>query len=100
MNKFKSPVEPIDWKKLDEERIEAYDKWWEEENNRRDSIECPVCKSKNKQNVKKTDSNNIYGPGSRSWVTEEYLVCNDCGIMYKDLNKPGSEPEYPSRYFC
>lgn len=91
-----SPVEPIDWEKIEKEKIEAYNKWWEEENNRFINIECPVCGSTEKQNVKKTQSNDIIGPGSRSWVTEEYIVCSKCGVMYKDLNKPENEPNHPS----
>ena len=59
----------------------------EKEKNRFNNIECPVCKSKNKTKVEKQNNNGIIGSGYSSWVTESYLVYNDCGVMYKDLKK-------------
>jgi len=88
-------IEPIDFEKIIEEEKEAYENWWKNENARIDNIECPLCKSKEKQNIKKTNSNGIIGPGHSSWVTEEYLVCGKCGVMYKDLNIPEKYPSHP-----
>lgn len=110
VKKLKNPIEelgikgtPIEMPKIDLEAehqkdVRAYEEWWEKENERRDNIECPVCKTKQAGRVVKTKSNDIIGPGSRSWVTEEYLVCGKCGVMFKDLNKPEREPKYPKRW--
>ena len=90
-------IDPAEFQKaLDdrkEERERNYKNWEETERKRFEKILCPVCKSKKKANVIKSDSNGIMGPGYSSWVTEEYLVCSKCGVMYKDLNKPkGGNP--------
>ena len=87
------------WEKLDigdfgariklQEKIEyeARMKKEQEEKERIDSIKCPACKSTNKHHHKKYQNNGILGPGSTSWITEEYLVCLDCGIHFSDLKK-------------
>lgn len=89
-------VQTFDWQKHKQDQLDAYEKWWEEENRRFDNVKCPVCKSTEKGIIRKTDSNKILGPGSRSWTLDEYVVCSKCGVMYKDLNKPKKEPEHPS----
>lgn len=57
------------------------------ENERFDNLCCPCCKSKEKKNVVHSKSNDIYGPGYHCVIIDEYLVCLNCGIMYKDLHK-------------
>jgi transposase-like protein len=57
------------------------------EKERLSNIKCPLCKSKNKNHVVKSENNGVMGPGYSSWETENYYVCLDCGIMYKDLEK-------------
>ena len=57
------------------------------EQERIDKINCPLCKSTNKIQRIKRKSNGIMGPGSASWLVEEYLICLDCGIHFTDLKK-------------
>jgi transposase-like protein len=73
----------------EQERIEreAQLKKENEEKERIDKIKCPACKSTNKHHHKKYENNGILGPGSASWIVEEYLVCLDCGIHFSDLKK-------------
>lgn len=59
----------------------------EREKERIDKIECPVCKSADKIHHIKRNSNGIMGPGHSSWITEEYLICKDCGVHYSDISK-------------
>lgn len=66
---------------------EAKKKKEQEETERINKIPCPACKSTNKHHHKKYENNGIIGPGSASWLTEEYLVCLDCGIHFTDINK-------------
>jgi rubredoxin len=67
---------------LERKRLEA-----EQEKARIDEIKCPVCKSTDKIHHIKRQNNGIYGPGSSSWVTDDYLVCRGCGIHYDDVSK-------------
>ena len=46
---------------------------------------CPLCGSTSKLHIIKSGSNDIIGPGYRSWVIDEYYVCEKCGIMFRDL---------------
>ncbi len=80
--------ERFDWKELEKENKVRQEKAEKQRQNHFNNIECPVCKSTKKVNVVKTDSNKVYGPGYSSWVTEDYLICQNCGVMYKDLKKP------------
>ena len=57
------------------------------EQERIDKINCPVCKSTNKIQRIKRKSNGIMGPGHSSRITDNYLVCRDCGIHYDDITK-------------
>jgi len=111
MAKLKSPIDDIlkrstpvempkiDWKAEHKKEVENYENWWKKEKKRIDNIKCPVCQSTKKENIEKTKSNNIIGPGYNSWVTEEYLVCGKCGVMYKDLKKPKNTLKYPKNIF-
>ena len=71
-------------RRLEEEkkRIER-----ETEEKRINDIECPLCKSKDKINHIKRDSNGVMGPGHSSWITDQYLICKGCGIHYSDVTK-------------
>jgi uncharacterized protein YbaR (Trm112 family) len=68
---------------LERKRLEA-----EQEKARIDEIKCPVCKSTDTIHHIKRQNNGIYGPGSSSWVTEEYLICKSCCVHYSDISKP------------
>ena len=59
----------------------------EQEEERINKIECPVCKSTDKIQRIKRKTNGIIGPGHSSWVTDDYLVCRSCGIHYDDVSK-------------
>jgi len=58
-----------------------------EEQERIDKLKCPSCKSTDKEHIIKSNSNGIIGPGYHSWLIDEYFVCNNCGIMFKDISK-------------
>lgn len=51
------------------------------------AIKCPLCKSNKKSLYQDIQHNGIYGPGSFSNITNEYLICLNCGMHYSDLNK-------------
>jgi len=70
--------------KKESDRIENARK---EEQNRINKLECPSCKSTDKEHIVKSGSNEVCGPGYHSWVIDEYFVCNDCGTMFKDISK-------------
>lgn len=96
------PLE-IDWAKKHEENQKNYDqavlnynKAVEEEKERFKKLKCPVCKSESKKEVCHSESNGVIGPGYHSHVIFEYLICEDCGVMYKDLNKP-AKIKYPTK---
>jgi len=55
------------------------------ENTRIANLKCPVCKSDKKHHVIKKNNNGKYGPGYSSWEIENYFVCLNCGVMFKDL---------------
>jgi transposase-like protein len=59
----------------------------EEEELRIKKIKCPVCKSTDKILHIKSNNNGVMGPGFSSWITDEYLICKDCGIHYNDISK-------------
>jgi transposase-like protein len=73
------------------ERIDAKNKAFREakeaEEQRIAAIQCPTCKSTDKEHIIKSDSNGVCGPGYHSWIIDEYFVCNECGTMFKDLSK-------------
>jgi len=45
------------------------------------NMECPVCKSKLKEKIENKIDNGEYD----MYVLDEYFVCLNCGIMYKDI---------------
>lgn len=101
INKYKNST-PIDMskayedaKKRMEEDQARYKRELEDEKLRINNLKCPCCKSKDKRHYCRRDGNSIIGPGSRSWVVEEYLICSKCGIHYSDLNK--KEIQSPSK---
>ena len=84
----------IDWgkqerdrKKREEEIRRRKEKQRKQEEIRIKNMECPVCKSKKKEHIVKNESNGIMGPGFHSWEIDNYYICLDCGVMYKDLKK-------------
>jgi hypothetical protein len=44
---------------------------------------CPICNSK--EYLKKWKSNEIFGPGGRSWITG--YVCAGCSVRFDDPEK-------------
>ena len=75
-------------KKLEKENLKKK----EEENKklekeRIDNLGCPLCKSKEKKIVKYSESNGVCGSGYYSNIIFEFYICQNCGIVYKDLNK-------------
>ena len=76
---------------------EKYELEMKEESERISNLCCPLCKSNNKQLHIDYSSNGIYGPGSYSKVNSEYYICNECGILFKDLKK--KDIKIPSRLF-
>jgi C4-type Zn-finger protein len=77
--KNRKKAEEAEWKRRAEEK--------ELEEKRINSIICPCCKSKEKIHHIKRENNGVCGPGYNSWVTEDYLICKDCGIHYSDVEK-------------
>jgi transposase-like protein len=75
-NRRKLQEETENNRKIEEQRLEK---------ERIDNIHCPVCKSTNKHHHIKRESNGIMGPGHSSWMTENFLICKDCGVHYNDL---------------
>jgi uncharacterized protein YbaR (Trm112 family) len=87
-------IESIDWsnflenqKKQKEEELKIKQEEENKEKKRIEKIKCPVCKSIEKAHYVKRKNNGIIGPGFNSWVKEEYLICQNCGIHYSDLKK-------------
>lgn len=98
----KGKWKPIDMTKVYEESKKQYEKSLERykkdkaaEEKRIEKLTCPNCKSKDKKHILKYESNGIMGPGSRSWTTDDYYICQSCGIHFTDLNKKDIQP--PSR---
>lgn len=87
---------PNFWEKHRAEEKAKEEKERKDEQERVKNLSCPVCKSTNKNDVRKTGDNGIIGPGSRYWVTEEYYYCMDCGVMFKDINKPKGTSNGPT----
>jgi hypothetical protein len=85
------PIDMSNWcenrKKQELAEQERKRKEREQEEERINKIECPVCKSTDKIQRIKRKSNGIYGHGSSSWITDDYLVCRSCGIHYDDVSK-------------
>lgn len=58
-----------------------------EEKERISNIKCPVCKSTNKKHIVRSENNGVFGPGYSSWIVDDYFVCQNCGVMFKDIKK-------------
>lgn len=85
---------PIDmneyFNRLEQERKEADERAKiaaEIESERIENMTCPVCKSNQKKHYVKSNNNGVYGPGSYSWITDDYYICLECGVHYSDINK-------------
>jgi len=74
-----------------------YELEMKEESERISNLCCPLCKSNNKHLHIDYSSNGIYGPGSSSRIINEYYICNECGILYRDLKK--KDIQRPSKLF-
>jgi len=48
----------------------------------KEKLECPSCQSTNTKLIEKYKSNGILGPGCRTWVTDSYYSCLDCGVRF------------------
>lgn len=51
------------------------------------SSECPVCKHPEASQVIEGTSNDIYGPGYHFHKTNEYYICEKCGVHYNNPNE-------------
>lgn len=76
---------------------ELYNAQMKEEEERIFNLCCPLCKSNDKYLHIDYSTNGVYGPGSSSRVTNEYYICNECGILFKDLHK--KDIQRPSKLF-
>ena len=81
-------IDPNWYTNLLKKQEETEAKARKDEQNRINKIKCPVCQSTSKGLHSNGHDNNIYGPGYHYTETDSYYVCQKCGIMYKDLNKP------------
>lgn len=81
------PIEALDVDAILKEKEETKERIRQAEQGKLDKMKCPVCGSTNKEHVVKTNNNGVFGPGYHSWVTEDYFVCKDCGVMYKQVKK-------------
>ena len=64
---------------------EVKEKARKKEEERIEKLCCPLCGSTKKLHIVKSGSNDIIGPGYRSWIVDEYYVCEKCGIMFRDI---------------
>lgn len=86
-----------DEKKVEKDKV-RYKKDLKTEKKRFENLACPVCKSLNKK------QNTIYerrsepvvygGRNAPSKVLSDYCVCQDCGVMFVDINKKEVQPAY------
>jgi len=81
--------------KLIEESEERYKRETEEEKSRIEKLKCPCCKSVKKSPVTIThrDGPLVCGGHNSVQTLANYNVCQNCGVMYVDLNK--KEIAYP-----
>lgn len=85
-----------DSEKQHERLLKEYEEKVNVEKLRFEDLSCPVCKSKDKKIESQSTSNGVIGPGYHSSILFEHLVCQACGILYKDLSKP-KKIEYPKK---
>lgn len=79
------PIESFDYDEIFQDKQETKKRI--EEKERISNIECPVCKSKDKRHIVNTENNGVIGIGHASWVVDDYFVCQNCGVMFKDIRK-------------
>ena len=60
-------------------------------------MKCPNCKSENTKHEKITDNNGVCGPGYNSWVITDYYVCQECGVMFKNVDSKHEENDERSK---
>lgn len=75
--------------------LAKYNKEKAKEEKRIKNLPCPCCKSINKQHILKHKSNGVMGAGYHAYVTDDYWVCEGCGVHYSDINKPEKELQIP-----
>lgn len=64
-----------------------------------EKCKCPNCKSENVQDASTYKNNGVFGPGSASWKTFDAMVCNECGIFFKQVEGNGTKNEKtPKKY--
>jgi len=66
---------------------ELYNAQMKEEFERISNLCCPLCKSLDKYLHIDYSTSGIYGPGGSSKIHNEYYICNECGILFRDLKK-------------
>jgi len=105
INKLPEGFKRIDFKKVDSSKIyeqrkkeleqevkeseERYKRETEAEKIRVEKLKCPCCKSVKKTPVTITHMDGPLVCGGRNSVQKlaDYNVCQNCGVMYVDLNK-------------
>lgn len=89
-------IDPSEYhKKRDEARKaeeERYSKDLKDENLRVENMECPLCRSTEKERRVSSISNGVMGPGYNSRKIADHYICMSCGIHYSDLNKKDIRP--------
>ena len=94
---------PVDMSKVyeeDKKRVESdkvrYQKDLKQEKERFENLACPCCKSTNKKRNIISIGNGpvVYGGRNSSTTYADYLICQNCGIMYVDLHKKEITPPY------
>ena len=86
-------------KAREEEDLERYKKEIKEEELRIEKLSCPVCLNSKKRRFKTAESNGVMGPGYHSRITNDYFICETCGIHFSDLNKKEIKHPYNSNNF-
>jgi len=111
INNLPEGFKRVDFKKVDSDKIyeqrrkeleqevkeseERYKRETEEEKVRISKLKCPCCKSVKKSPITITHRDGPLVCGGRNSVQKlaNYNVCQNCGVMYVDLNK--KEIAYP-----
>jgi transposase-like protein len=86
-------------KAREEEDLERYKKEVKEEELRIEKLSCPVCSNSKKRRFITAESNGVMGPGYHSRITNDYFICETCGIHFSDLNKKEIKQPYNSNNF-
>lgn len=48
---------------------------------------CPNCLSTNISDISMTANNGVFGPGSKGWTAFEAMMCESCGILFRNVIK-------------